>query len=188
VDTLDIIQHVDLSILSNAFGIENNSFLTLIIGSFIVGYICLTFYYKIYFDQDNEKWTKLEFSEKVIVSLFIGFLTILVSLFAVATWQLYYNDKVLEKFFLQLYYVSPFLYFKIISAFTHKENYKELVFIKKYILISIKIIMGLVFIFTFSIFYLIRDWHTILALILLIVLCIIGMMIKPKIENVLRFL
>ena len=134
METLDaIIQHVDISNISKAFGIENNSFLILIIGSFIVGYICLTFYYKIYYDQDNEKWTKLEFSEKATVSLIIGFLSIMNSLFVVAIWQLSYrNDKNLEQFFSQLNYIIPFLYFTFISGLTHKYNYKGLDFIKKY--------------------------------------------------------
>lgn len=173
METVDaIIQHVDISNISKAFGLENNSFLILIIGSFIAGYICLTFYYKIYYDQDNEKWTKLDFSEKAIVSLIIGFLSIMISLFAVAIWQLSYrNDKNLEQFFSQLNYVIPFLYFTIISVFlTRKDNYKGLDFIKKYISYSITLIMILVFIFTFIIFYLIGNWYAILLILLFVVL------------------
>lgn len=173
METLDAIQYIDISNISKAFGLENNSFLILIIGSFIVGYICLTFYYKIYYDQDNEKWTKLDFSEKAIISLIIGFLSIMNSLFFVAIWQLsYMNDKNLEQFFSQLNYVVPFIYFTAISVFFNRKDnfFKGLDFIKKYISYSVTLIMNLSFIFIFIILYLNRNWYGILLIFLFVIL------------------
>lgn len=168
METLDtVIQNVDISNISKVFGLDANSFLILIIGSFIVGYICLTFYYKIYYNQDNKNWTDLEFSEKAIVSLFIGFLSIMVSSFGVATYEFIgryinrdYNN--LSQFFSQLYYIVPFLYFTFISFLTHKDEYRGLDFIKKYIYYSMLGIIILAFLFLYIILFSIRNWNAML--------------------------
>lgn len=182
---LDVVtQLVEASNISKVFGLDVKSFLTLILGSFIVGYTCLTFFYKIYYEQDNDKWINLNFSEKAIVSSFIGFLSILVSLFVVATWSLLYinnSTEKLEQLLSQFYYIFPFLYFAIISVYlTRKYNYKGLVFIKEYIWISIKTIFIFIFVFTLGILILVGSLIGILGVFVIIVLYIIAMKLIKK--------
>ena len=101
-------QLIDIFGITRIFGLEVNSLLTIILGSLIVGYTCLTFQYKIY--DNNQRWTNLDHFEKVMVSMVIGFLSILASLYIVTIYQItFINSKDLEQFFLQLKYVSPFL-------------------------------------------------------------------------------
>ena len=50
---------INSSNISKAFGLNDNHFLIVIFGSLIIGYICLTFYYRIY--SDNKRWAKLEY-------------------------------------------------------------------------------------------------------------------------------
>ncbi|MFH1230538.1 MAG: hypothetical protein V1709_03485 [Planctomycetota bacterium] len=178
---LDIVtEFIEVSNISKAFGLDVNSFLVLILGSFIMGYAGLTFFYKIYYNQVHQEWDDLEFSEKAIVSLFLGFLTILASLYAVGTWQLMYiNNKNFEQLFSQLNYVFPFLYFVIISTFLARK-YKGLDFIKEYIWVSLNAIIILVLLFVLSIFYLIRNWYGIFLIIVLVVLYIIGFKLIKK--------
>jgi len=62
-NTLEIFtQLANISGISKTFGLNVESLLTLIFSSVIVGYICLTFYYKIY--SDNKRWKDLDYSEK----------------------------------------------------------------------------------------------------------------------------
>ena len=157
---LDIVnQFIENSNISKAFGIDVNNFLILILGSIIVGYTCLTFYYKIF--SNNQRWTKLDYFEKVIVSLVIGFFSVLVSIYTVTVYSFALsqdNRELLGKTFLQMTYILPFLYFISFSKITAKYDYKELDFIKKYIGISFGLIIGLNFAFMLIIFYIIRSW------------------------------
>ena len=156
--------------IAKVFGLGVDSFLTVILGSFIVGYICLTFYYKIY--NNNELWTKLEFAEKVVVSSVIGLSSILVTLFVVTIFQLMLQlipiNKEFERTLAQLYYIAPFLYFIVFWKRTAKNNYSELEFIKRYVLISFSYIQILVIIFILIVLSFAKEWITIFLLLLLI--------------------
>ncbi len=174
--TLDsITQIINMFNIPKAFGIDINDFLTVFLGSLIVGYTCLTFQYKIY--SNNERWTKLDYFEKAIVSLVIGFFSILVSIYVVTIYQftiLKDNIEQLSQLILQLKYLVPFLYFISFSAITAKYDYKDLDFIKKYIGISFALILSLNFAFMLIIFYIIRSWAGILFIISIIIILLIA--------------
>ena len=162
-------QLIDIFSITRVFGLEVNSLLTIILGSLIVGYTCLTFKYKIY--DNNQRWTNLDHFEKAMVSMVIGFLSILASLYIVTIYQFtLINSKDLEQFFLQLKYVSPFLYFISFSIITAKSNYEELDFIKKYIWVSFSLIFSLNFLLVLIILYVVRSWSGIFWIIILILI------------------
>jgi len=174
--TLDsITQVISMFNIPKAFGIDINDFLTIILGSFIVGYICLTFHYKIY--SNNRRWTELDYFEKAIVSLIIGFFSILVSLFAITVYKFTIfpkeNIDQLNQLFTQLKYLVPFLYFIGFSSITAKYDYKELDFIKKYIKYSFFLILGLSFAFALIVFYIIRSWAGFLSIFSIILMLVI---------------
>ncbi len=146
---------IENSNISKAFGLDVNGFLVLILGSFIVGYICLTFYYKVYYDYSNRKWSELNFSEKAIVSLVVGFFGIFISLLAIlVSIFTIFSDNIeqLNQFLLQLSYVTPFLYFIGFSRITAKCDYKGLDFIKNYIKYSFSLVVVLFLAFGLIIF------------------------------------
>jgi len=90
--TLDsFTQVISMFNITKNFGIDAQSFFILIFGSVIVGYMCLTFYYKIF--SNNERWTKLDYFEKVIVSLVVGFFSIIVSIFAVTVFLFTFSQE-----------------------------------------------------------------------------------------------
>ncbi len=173
--TLDsITQVISMFNIPKAFGIDINDFLTIILGSFIVGHTCLTFHYKIY--SNNQRWMELDYFEKAIVSLVIGFFSILVSIYAVTVYQFTIPKDNIERLgplFLQLKYVAPFLYFIVFSVISAKYDYKELDFIKKYIGISFGLIVSLNFAFMLIIFYIIRSWAGFLFTISMILILVI---------------
>ena len=165
----DITQLIDILGLSNIFGVESGNFLSIILGSFIVGYTCLTFKYKIY--DNNERWTNLDQLEKGIVSLVVGFLSILTSFYIVTIYEVtFLNNNGLEQFILQLKYVSPFLYFISFSILTAKSKFEEFDFIKTYIRFSFNFIIILNFIFALIMLYIIRSWIGIFWMIILILI------------------
>ena len=165
----DITQLIDILGLSNIFGVESGNFLSIILGSFIVGYTCLTFKYKIY--DNNERWTNLDQLEKGIVSLVVGFLSILTSLYIVTIYQVtFLNNYDLEQFILQLKYVSPFLYFICFSLSTAESKFEEFDFIKKYIRFSFYFIVILNFLFALIMLYAIRSWIGIFWMIIFILI------------------
>lgn len=160
-------QLIDILRISNIFGVESGTFLSILLGSFIVGYTCLTFKYKIY--DNNERWTNLDQLEKGIVSLVVGFLSILTSFYIVTIYQVtFLNNNGLEQLILQLKYVSPFLYFIIFSISTAKSKFEEFDFIKKYIWFSFNFILTLNFLFALIMLYIIRYWIGIFWIILFI--------------------
>ena len=173
-----IYQFIEKSNISKAFGIDVNSFLILISGSFIVGYICLTLYYMVYNDGANNKWKELNFSEKAIVSLAIGFVSILPSILIVHMYQsVINNDKNIEQF----YYIYPFIYFIMISGLVNKiKNYREMKFIKVYLQVSVICIICLTIIF--SVPHIIQSWYVMLMLIFFIL--IICLKFKKKIIEI----
>lgn len=172
---LDIFnQFIENSNISKAFGLDVNGFLVLILGSFIVGYICLTFYYKVYYDYSNRKWNELNFSEKAIVSLAVGFLSIFVSLLAILVSKFtIFSDKQLDQFLLQLSYIAPFLYFIGFSRITVKHDYKGFDFVKKYIKHSFSLILDLYLAFGLIISYISRSWAGFLFIFLVILMLVI---------------
>ena len=161
-----VTQIINNSSIPNAFGIDANSFLILISGSFIVGYICLTLYYLVYNADSNYMWKQLNFSEKAVVSLVIGFLTIFVSILIVELYKLSTNfEKKLEQSFLQLNYLFPFILFVIFSWLINlKKKYQNMEFIKKYIMITVIWIFLLSVILISIVFYMIQNWLGILIL------------------------
>ena len=185
MDLLEIIKLIGISNISNAFGLEDNSFLILIIGSFIVGYTCLTFYYKIY--HHNESWKNLDYPEKAIVSLVIGFLSILASLYLVMFYQhTFFKDTNLDQFFLQVKYISPFLYFITFSALvslpqlTSESMHTDLGFVKIYISVSFVFIASLNLILILALLYSDRNWGGIGSIILLILLSLIPILVSYR--------
>ena len=156
--------------LSKAFGIDANNLLTLITGSFIVGYICLTFYYIVF--RPNEKWMKLEFFDKAMISLVIGFFSIIISLYIFSVYALLLKSEHSEQLFAQLKYVFPFVYFIAFSTMSDKLNYKELDFIKKYISYSFLIVVGLSFLFLIIILLLLGIWVSLFWIILSILIIV----------------
>ena len=145
------IKFIENSNISKVFGMADDNLLILILGSFIVGYICLTFYYMVYNVNTNNMWEKLDFSEKAIISLAIGFLSILssilfVSIFVATSHLLSSNDKNIEQL-LRLYYTYPFIYFTAFSALADKmKNYQDMEFIKAYLKYSVIFISILIII------------------------------------------
>jgi hypothetical protein len=171
---------INSSNIPKAFGLNDNSFLIVIFGSLIIGYICLTFYYRIY--GDNKRWAKLEYPEKAIVCLVIGLLSILSSLYIVTIYQLSLPDaKNLEQLFLQLRYISPFFYFIFIVALTSRNNFKGLDFIKTYLWYSSSAIAVLNIMLIFLIFYLSEKWSYIIYTGLSIIFIIVFIKYFPKI-------
>lgn len=165
----DITQLIDILGLSNIVEVESGIFLSIILGSFIVGYTCLTFKYKIY--DNNERWTNLDQLEKGIVSLVVGFLSILTSFYIVTIYQVtFLNNNDLEQFILQLKYVSPFLYFICFSLSTAESKFEEFDFIKKYIRFSFYFIVILNFLFALIMLYAIRSWIGIFWMIIFILI------------------
>jgi len=163
---------INSSNIPKAFGLEANSLLIVIFGSLIVGYICLTFYYRIY--DDNKRWEALEYSEKATVSLIIGLLSILSSLYIVTIYQLSIPEaKNLEQLFSQLRYISPFFYFIFFVVLTSKNNFEGLDFIKTYIWYSSNAIVVLNIIFMFLIFLLSGNWVYIIYTALFIIVIIV---------------
>ena len=144
----EIIEIIKSSNIENVFNIGANEFLVLILGSLIVGFICLTLYYRIY--NNNKRWSELKFYEKSIVSLIIGFLSILVSLYILTilvllTLLLKVPLENYEKILMQLPYLGSFFYFIIFLKLNSNKPYKELGFIKEYILGTGNLIFGLSF-------------------------------------------
>ena len=164
-------QFIENSNISNAFGIDANSFLILISGSFIVGYICLTLYYMVYNDDSNDKWKELNFSEKAIVSLVVGFLSIISSQYLIIIFKFTNNfDKKLEHLFLQLNYMVPFILFIVFSSVLNlNKKYQEMEFIKEYIKVGAIWIFLLNVILLFIILYIIQSWFGIAILTILII-------------------
>lgn len=189
--TLDsITQVVSIFDIPKAFGIDINGFLTLILGSIIVGYICLTFHYKIYFN--NQRWAELDYFEKAIVSLVVGFLSILVSIYAVTVYKyiIFQNNNIeqLDQLFLQLKYIAPFLYFIGFSAIAAKYDYRELDFIKKYIRISFGLIVSLNFAFMLIIFYIIKSWAGFIWIFSIILMVVIAYKFQKLMEYLSRLM
>ena len=154
METLETVtQIINNSSIPNAFGIGANSFLILISGSFIIGYICLTLYYMVYNADFNNKWKELNFSEKAAVSLVIGFLTIFNSLLIVELYRLFSNfSSILEQSFLQLNYLFPFFLFIVLSRLiSYKKKNQKMEFIKKYIETTFILMFSLCFILILTI-------------------------------------
>ena len=185
MDLLEITKLIGISNISNVFGLEDNSFLILIIGSFIVGYTCLTFYYKIY--HHNESWKNLDYSEKAIVSLVIGFLSILASLYIITFYQhTFFKGTDLDQFFLQVKYISPFLYFITFSALaslphlTSESMHTDFGFVKIYILVSFVFIASLNYILILAILYFNKNWAEIGFMFLLILLSLVPILVSYR--------
>ncbi len=183
--TLDsLTQVISMFNIPKAFGIDINDFLTIILGSFIVGYACLTFHYKIY--SNNQRWMELDYFEKAIVSLVVGFFSILVSLFAVTVYKftIFQRDNIeqFNQLFLQLNYIVPFLYFIIFSSITTKYDDKNLEFIKKYIKYSFFLIVGLAFAFALIIFYISRIWTGLFSTFSMILMLVIAYKFQKVME------
>ena len=117
-------QLINSSQIPEVYGLSDNFFLILLVGSLVVGYICLTFYYKVY--QNNNRWTELDYFEKTIICLIVGFLSIIVSSYFVNIYKLTsVNNEYSNILFKQLLYVSPFLYF---SAFSYLSEISRIGF------------------------------------------------------------
>lgn len=188
MDLLEVIKLIiGTSNISNVFGIEDNSFLILIMGSFIVGYTCLTFYYKIYYYNDS--WKNLDYPEKAIVSLVIGFLSVLASLYIVTFYQYVFFKGIsgLEQIFLQLMYIAPFLYFITFSALSSlifESMHTELDFIKKYVHVSFFFIAILNFILAIAILHSMGNGKGIFFIILLILIILIPIILVSYREKI----
>ena len=89
---------IETSGISKAYGLDPQILLILVFGSFILGYTCLTLYYKLY-AYNNKSWRDLDKSEKFLFSLLIGFTSIFISVYAfsiftIAKFQLgFINNK-----------------------------------------------------------------------------------------------
>ena len=165
-------QLINSSQIPEVYGLSDNFFLILLVGSLVVGYICLTFYYKVY--QNNNRWTELDYFEKTIICLIVGFLSIIVSSYFVNIYKLTsVNNEYSNILFKQLLYVSPFLYFSAFSYLSEISNYKELDFIKTYILRTVTLILTLNFILILIVFYIVKAWSGILLIILLILILLL---------------
>lgn len=165
-------QLINSSQIPEVYGLSDNFFLILLVGSLVVGYICLTFYYKVY--QNNNRWTKLDYFEKTIICLIVGFLSIIVSSYFVNIYKLTsVNNEYSNILFKQLLYVSPFLYFSAFSYLSEISNYKELDFIKTYILRTVTLIFTLNFVLILIVFYIVKAWSGILLIILLILILLL---------------
>ncbi len=165
-------QLINSSQISEVYGLSDNFFLILLVGSLVVGYTCLTFYYKVY--HNNNRWTELDYFEKTIISLVVGFLSIIVSSYFVIIYKLTsVNNEYSNILFKQLLYVSPFLYFSAFSYLSEISNYKELDFIKTYILRTVTLILTLNFVFILIVFYIVKAWSGILLMILLILILLL---------------
>ena len=165
-------QLINSSQISEVYGLSDNFFLILLVGSLVVGYTCLTFYYKVY--HNNNRWTELDYFEKTIISLVVGFLSIIVSSYFVIIYKLTsVNNEYSNILFKQLLYVSPFLYFSAFSYLSEISNYKELDFIKTYILRTVTLIFTLNFVLILIVFYIVKAWSGILLIILLILILLL---------------
>lgn len=160
-------EFIELLDISKNFGIDIKSFLVFIIGGIIVGFICLTLYYRVY--GNNKRWVNLLFYEKTIISLVIGILSILASLFFIVLYQIIMvNNDSLQQLFIQLQYIGPFLYFIAFAALTMKYKYKGLDFIKKYILYTFIIVACLNFLLLLFIMIIAQNIRGIILTIILI--------------------
>lgn len=165
-------QLINSSQIPEVYGLSDNFFLILLVGSLVVGYTCLTFYYKVY--HNNNRWTELDYFEKTIISLVVGFLSIIVSSYFVIIYKLTsVNNEYSNILFKQLLYVSPFLYFSAFSYLSEISNYKELDFIKTYILRTVTLILTLNFVFILIVFYIVKAWSGILLMILFILILLL---------------
>lgn len=165
-------QLINSSQIPEVYGLSDNFFLILLVGSLVVGYTCLTFYYKVY--HNNNRWTELDYFEKTIISLVVGFLSVIASSYFVIIYKLILvNNEYSNILFKQLLYVSPFLYFYTFSYLSKRSNYKELDFIKTYVLRTLTLIFSLNFVLILIVFYIIKAWSGILLIILLILILLL---------------
>ena len=127
---------ISISGIPEAFNFSSETFIIFFLSSIIIGFICLTLYYKIY--DTNPRWERLDYLDKMTISLVVGFFSILISFFLIGILDYIYQKNftnelnTVRKILFQLLYLFPFIYFISISSFT-KIDYYNLDFIKDYI-------------------------------------------------------
>ncbi len=129
---------IDATDFSKAFGINSNIFIFIVLSSLLVGFVCLSFYYRIYNKQ--KEWGQLDVIDKFSLAGVIGFLSILTSLFLVAFIELIFakqtsQNESLSQTIGQLKYFMPFVYFYFLTA--HFEKISGLDFIRKSVWMSL---------------------------------------------------
>jgi len=166
-------QLINSSHIAEVYGLDDNFILILLVGSLVVGYTCLTLYYKVY-HNNNDRWTELDYFEKAIISLIVGFLSVIASSYFVIIYQLILgNNEYSNILFLQLLYFSPFLYFLAFSYLSERSDYKDLDFIKTYILKTAILISTLNFVLILIVFYIVKAWNGIGLIIIFIIISLL---------------
>jgi len=152
-----LMEIMDKSEITEAFNLNLNSFVVIILGSLIIGLTCLTIYYTVYYE--NKRWSSLKYFEKSMIGFIIGLLSILCSSFFVASLQLIYKKyEQMDQMLQQLIYLGPFLYFVAFCLVNSKKIYKKLDFIKDYIQFSCIFIFGMSFVLLILIFIIYQLW------------------------------
>lgn len=127
-------------ILKNT-NLEPDALLLIILGSLIVGLVCLTWRY--YFFQNptgkNKEWVNLPYLEKSIFGIMIGGMTLIVGLIITALLELLIGItfgpiNYLSEVSTHVFLFVTLTYFVIVNH--HTKTYKGLNFIRKYIVIT----------------------------------------------------
>jgi len=141
------IEAIDFSPLAESLNKSVGELALLILGSYIIGIVCLSVYFTLY-SRSNERWLNLPIIEKTSVSFLIGLITISLSALIFLILSLvditpYYQSQ------LTLYtYISPFIIFILSTLILKsKREMRGLNFIKQYSYISLSFLFVIILLF-----------------------------------------
>lgn len=136
---------INASDVTQVFGLTTEQLIFVFASSVVVGHISLTYYYV--FGSKSKAWAELHLLEKSVISLVVGFLTILVSLFLqlliviIASAGKLNGDPLAGFPLAQFKYILPFgwfyLMYKISKGKKVKARTRGLDFIKWYSVTSL---------------------------------------------------
>lgn len=105
---------IDYSKIGVAFGLTYENIIVVIIGSWLVGIVMLTFFN--YFFDNDKKWGKLHFIEKSIISSLLGLSSIVVSYYFIGIIEVLFwltdfkPNPYFRSEFLDVWFMLPFIY------------------------------------------------------------------------------
>ena len=173
VSLQDVINLIDVSKIAQTFKVDSASFLMFIVGSFMVGAICLVTYYVAF--EKNKIWSKLKLHEQGILSLVVGIMTTFngLLLWGAIMMAIRLAAKILGKNpqtspFEGAIYLMPFVFFWASAKLFSGTKRNDLVLIRSHInwFLPISLLLMLLWV-TFAAFYL-SFWLGFVSLVLFV--------------------